>query len=162
MSERLWFKIGEAAKFAGVSTREVRYWEKIIPEIAPRRSKGNLRHYHKNDLPKLRSIASWLKGGYTVSDCRELLLKGGITRDLGLYEEGAGPKATQIKTQGGQKPKSAADSGAAPISTGPGLQNAIALLREAAASLTKLLTRLQKPAAKGCTVAMLARLCQSR
>jgi hypothetical protein len=87
-----------------------------------------------------------------VSDCRELLLKGGITRDLGLYEEGAEPKATQKKTRGGQKTKSAADSGgsgAAPVSTGPGLQNTIALLREAAASLAKLLTRLQKPAAKG-------------
>ena len=85
MSERIWFKIGEAAESAGVSAREVRYWEKKIPEIRPRRSKGNLRHYHKDDLPKLRGIAAWIKNGYTVAECRELLINGSITRDLGLY-----------------------------------------------------------------------------
>jgi DNA-binding transcriptional MerR regulator len=149
MSERFWFKIGEAAEFAGVSPREVRYWEKIIPEIAPRRSKGNLRHYHKDDLPKLRSIASWLKGGYTVSDCRELLLKGSITRDLGLYEEGSGPEDEQKKAPARPKTKNNADNsgrGIAPFDADR-LHSATALLRDAAASLAKLLKRLQKPTA---------------
>ncbi|MCL1908983.1 MAG: MerR family transcriptional regulator [Holophagaceae bacterium] len=87
MSERIWFKIGEAAEYVGVSAREIRYWERKIPEIHPRRSKGNLRHYHKDDLPKLRGIATWIKNGYTVAECRELLIHGSITRDLGLYTD---------------------------------------------------------------------------
>jgi len=87
MSERIWFKIGEAAESVGVSAREIRYWEKKIPEIRPRRSKGNLRHFHRDDLPKLKGIAAWVGNGYTVAECRELLVNGSITRDLGLYTD---------------------------------------------------------------------------
>jgi DNA-binding transcriptional MerR regulator len=99
MSERLWYKIGEAADCAGVSPREIRYWEKVIPEIHPRRSTGNQRYYHRDDLPKLRSIAAWIKNGYSVEDCGELLLKGSITRDLGL-DTGDTGKCDFAKTSG--------------------------------------------------------------
>ena len=98
MLERLWFKIGEAADQAGVTPREIRYWEKIIPELRPRRSKGNQRHYHRDDLPMLRCVAAWVKDGFTVADCRELLAKGSITRDLGLDIEEPEHKATEEET----------------------------------------------------------------
>ena len=81
---RKWFKIGEAAKFIGVGPKELRYWETQIPEIKPRRSKGNLRYYHVDELPRLHRIHGWISEGLTVSDCRELLLTGHLAR--GLHE----------------------------------------------------------------------------
>jgi DNA-binding transcriptional MerR regulator len=84
--ERLWLKIGETALRVGVKPKELRYWERVIPEIQARRSKGNLRYYHVDELDRLRKIHAWLQEGLTVADCRELLLTGQLARglDLGL------------------------------------------------------------------------------
>ncbi len=97
---RKWFKIGEAAKLIGVGPKELRYWETQIPEIKPRRSKGNLRYYHVDELPRLHRIHGWISEGLTVSDCRELLLTGQLAR--GLHEAmgiepplAPGPKQTK-------------------------------------------------------------------
>lgn len=73
MTDRLWFKIGEASRRVGATPKELRYWEKLIPELRPRRSKGNLRYYHADELPRLRQIRDWLAEGLTVADCRERL-----------------------------------------------------------------------------------------
>ena len=73
MTERLWFKIGETAALVGATPKELRYWERVIPELKPRRSKGNLRYYHQDELAKLQRIRQWLSEGFTVADCRELL-----------------------------------------------------------------------------------------
>ncbi len=89
MTERLWFKIGAAAKRIGATPKELRYWERIIPELSPRRSKGNLRYYHVDEIPRLKKIQAWLSEGLTVADCRQLLLTGHLARpllDLGLEE----------------------------------------------------------------------------
>ena len=84
--ERVWLKIGETAHRLGVKPKELRYWEKVIPEIQARRSKGNLRYYHVDELERLARIRNWLQEGLTVADCRELLLTGQLARglDLGL------------------------------------------------------------------------------
>ena len=52
MTERLWFKIGETAERIGATPKELRYWERVIPELKPRRSKGNLRYYHVDEFPR--------------------------------------------------------------------------------------------------------------
>ncbi len=84
--ERLWMKIGETAQRLGVKPKVLRYWERVIPEISARRSKGNLRYYHVDELERLAKIRNWLAEGLTVADCRELLLTGQLARglDLGL------------------------------------------------------------------------------
>jgi len=110
MTERLWFKIGEAAESAGVSARDIRYWEKVIPEIRPRRSNGNQRYFHKDDLPKLQSIASWINQGFSVADCRELLLTGGLNRLLGLDIEWSDAEVAPDKTPKPKKSKSKVDT----------------------------------------------------
>ena len=92
MTERLWLKIGEAAQRIGARPKELRYWERVIPGLRPRRSIGNLRYYHVDELPQLLRIQEWLKEGYTVADCRELLLMERLERpqdeglDTGLVE----------------------------------------------------------------------------
>jgi DNA-binding transcriptional MerR regulator len=84
MTEKKWLKIGEAAQLLGVSPKELRYWESVIPEIRPRRSKGNLRYYHREELPRLARIRDWLGEGLTVADCQQLLATGQLRRGLGL------------------------------------------------------------------------------
>lgn len=79
---KCWFKIGEAAKLIGVGPKDLRYWETQIPEIKPRRSKGNLRYYHTDEMPRLHRIHGWMQEGLTVRDCRELLLTGHLARGL--------------------------------------------------------------------------------
>ena len=86
--ERLWLKIGETALRLGVNPKELRYWESLIPEIQPRRSRGNLRYYHVDELERLLQIRNWLREGLTVSDCRELMLTGQLARGLDLGLEG--------------------------------------------------------------------------
>ena len=92
--ERLWLKIGETASRLGVKPKVLRYWEKVIPEIQARRSKGNLRYYHVDELERLAKIRNWLEEGLTVADCRELLLTGQLARglDLGLGEMRPAPR----------------------------------------------------------------------
>jgi DNA-binding transcriptional MerR regulator len=86
VSDKKWFKIGEAAVLIGVGPKDLRYWEEVIPDIRPRRSKGNLRYYHVDELPRLRRIKAWLAEGLTVADCAELLAHGHLVQrlDLGL------------------------------------------------------------------------------
>jgi DNA-binding transcriptional MerR regulator len=86
MSDKKWFKIGDAATLVGVGPKDLRYWEDVIPDIKPRRSKGNLRYYHVDELPRLKRIKAWLSEGLTVADCAELLAHGHLVQrlDLGL------------------------------------------------------------------------------
>lgn len=100
MTDRKWFKIGEAAALVGVSPKELRYWEDVVPDIRPRRSRGNLRYYHLDELPRLKRIKGWLEEGLTVADCAELLAHGHLVQrlDLGLAaEELPAPPAAKPK-----------------------------------------------------------------
>jgi len=101
MSDKKWFKIGEAAAIVGVGPKDLRYWEDVIPDIKPRRSKGNLRYYHADELPRLKRIKGWLAEGLTVADCAELLAHGHLVQrlDLGLEaDELPAPPAQKIKS----------------------------------------------------------------
>lgn len=100
MSEKKWFKIGEAAAMIGVGPKDLRYWEDVIPDIRPRRSKGNLRYYHLDELPRLRRIKAWLAEGLTVADCKELLAHGHLVQRLDL-----GLEAEELPAAPAQKPK---------------------------------------------------------
>ncbi len=126
--ERLWFKIGEAASMVGVTPKELRYWEQVIPELRPRRSKGNLRYYHADELPRLKQIRGWLAEGLTVADCRQLLLHGHLTPSLDL-----GLEPDQLPTQK-LRPRPV------PRKPGAGLD-----LKPIVRALRELLARLERP-----------------
>jgi len=100
VSEKKWFKIGEAAALIGVGPKDLRYWEDVIADIKPRRSKGNLRYYHVDELPRLRRIRAWLAEGLTVADCAELLAHGHLVQRLDL-----GLEADELPAAPAQKPK---------------------------------------------------------
>ena len=123
--EPIWIKIGEAARRLGVTPKELRYWEQVIPEIQPRRSQGNLRYYHVDELERLRQIHHWVEEGLTVSDCRQLLLTGQLTRalDLGL---GVMPEL-KPRPRAARKPRAKAPKA--------GLAKVVAALKRLAAQL---------------------------
>jgi hypothetical protein len=130
MTERLWFKIGEAAERIGATPKELRYWERVIPELRPRRSKGNLRYYHIDEFPRLQKIRDWLAEGLTVADCRQLLLTGHLARPLlDLGEETAEASAPPPKPSGRKKRA----PGAAPA---PDLQPVLKALKALAKRLS--------------------------
>ena len=104
MNQKLWVKIGEIAAQLGVSPKELRYWERVVPEIRPRRSKGNLRYYHLDELPRLQRIRGWLSEGLTVADCRQLLLTGQLTRSLGLFDDEEAPAAPAPRPRSSVRP----------------------------------------------------------
>ena len=101
MSDKKWFKIGEAAALIDVGPKDLRYWEDVIPDINPRRSKGNLRYYHVDELPRLKRIKNWLTEGLTVADCAELLSHGHLVQRLDL-----GLEADELPAAPAQKIKS--------------------------------------------------------
>ncbi|HPS68989.1 MAG TPA: helix-turn-helix domain-containing protein [Holophaga sp.] len=111
MTERLWFKIGETAERIGATPKELRYWERVIPELKPRRSKGNLRYYHVDEFPRLQKIRAWLSEGLTVADCRELLLTGQLARplllDLGLEDLTPAPAVQPARLHAGKSGRGA-------------------------------------------------------
>ncbi len=102
MTDKKWFKIGEAAAQVDVSPKDLRYWEDVIPDIKPRRSKGNLRYYHVDELPRLKRIKAWLAEGLTVADCAELLAHGHLVQRLDL-----GFEADELPAAPAQKAKPA-------------------------------------------------------
>jgi DNA-binding transcriptional MerR regulator len=100
VSEKKWFKIGEAATLIGVGPKDLRYWEDVIPDIKPRRSKGNLRYYHVDELPRLKRIKGWLAEGLTVADCAELLAHGHLVQRLDLgFEADELPAAPAVRAK---------------------------------------------------------------
>jgi DNA-binding transcriptional MerR regulator len=130
MTEKKWLKIGETAKLLGLSPKELRYWESVIPEIRPRRSKGNLRYYHREELPRLERIRDWLEEGLTVADCQQLLVTGQLKRGLGMEIQAQTPMAVP-------PPKTKA-----PPQVSPRIEQA----RQALASLLERLASVPRPA----------------
>ncbi len=138
MSAKCWFKIGEAAKLLGLRPKELRYWESQIPEIKPRRSKGNLRYYHVDELPRLQRIQGWQAEGLTIRDCRELLLTGHLAR--GLHD------ALGLEVPAAPSPKKAGGGKTAPAPASQGIPKE--KLEALTAALKHLLERLSAPWAK--------------
>lgn len=123
-----WFKIGEAAERLGVTPKDLRYWESVIPEIRPRRSKGNLRYYHADELPRLARIRDWTREGLSAVDCRGLLIAGQVAPplDLGLAPEEFAPSAVARRPG----PNPGARRAAPGLKVGADLQPAIQALRD--------------------------------
>ncbi len=72
--EKLYFKIGEVARLAGVETYVLRYWETEFKEINPVKSRTNQRLYRRKDIDTVISIKQLLYGeGFTIEGARKKL-----------------------------------------------------------------------------------------
>jgi len=72
--DKLFYKIGEVSKIAGVEPYVLRYWESEFQFLKPRKSKSGQRIYIKKDLDLIFEIKSLLYNErYTIEGVRKKL-----------------------------------------------------------------------------------------
>jgi len=72
--DKLYYKIGEVAKFTGVKTHVLRYWETEFKAIRPNKSRSNQRLYRKQDIELILHLKDLLYNqGFTIAGARKKL-----------------------------------------------------------------------------------------
>jgi DNA-binding transcriptional MerR regulator len=72
--EKLYYKIGEVAKFTGIKTHVLRYWETEFKAIRPNKSRSNQRLYRKQDIELILRLKDLLYNqGFTIAGARKKL-----------------------------------------------------------------------------------------
>ena len=95
--DKLFYKIGEVSKIAGVEPYVLRYWESEFPFLKPRKSKSGQRVYVKKDLELIFQIKDLLyKERYTIEGVRKKFGDGAQTR----IKPQAGPEQAPPRTTG--------------------------------------------------------------
>lgn len=75
--DKLFFKIGEVSKLAGVPPHTVRYWESEFSDIEPTRTKSGQRLYRQEDVKIILHIKDLLHNrGFTTEGARKFLESG--------------------------------------------------------------------------------------
>lgn len=77
--DKLFFKIGEVAKIAGVKQHVLRYWESEFSCIRPQKSKSNQRLYRRKDVEAVLAVKHLLYDRkFTIEGARKHLKVEGI------------------------------------------------------------------------------------
>jgi DNA-binding transcriptional MerR regulator len=72
--DKLYYKIGEVAKFTGVKAHVLRYWETEFKKIRPNKSRSNQRLYRKQDIDLILRLKDLLYNqGFTIAGARKKL-----------------------------------------------------------------------------------------
>ncbi len=81
--DKLFYKIGEVSKIAGIEPYVLRYWESEFQFLKPRKSKSGQRIYVKKDLSLIFQIRDLLyQERYTIEGVRKRLGDGSMNRKL--------------------------------------------------------------------------------
>ena len=73
-NEKTFYSIGEVSEMLGIPASTLRYWEKELPTINPRKSQGGTRKYHISDIEELKLIHRLVKEeGHTIEGAKKLL-----------------------------------------------------------------------------------------
>ncbi len=71
---KLFYKISEVSRIAGLEAYVLRYWETEFRELVPRKSKGGQRVYEQKDIDKILQIKKMLyEEGLTIAGARKRL-----------------------------------------------------------------------------------------
>jgi DNA-binding transcriptional MerR regulator len=72
--DKLYFRIGEVSRLAGVKAYVLRYWETEFPALAPKKSGTNHRLYRRKDVEMILEIKRLLYDKrYTIEGARKSL-----------------------------------------------------------------------------------------
>jgi len=72
--DRLYFKIGDVARIAGLETYVLRFWESQFPQLKPNKSGTGQRLYRRREVELVLEIKRLVHGeGYTLSGARQAL-----------------------------------------------------------------------------------------
>lgn len=82
LPNKLYFKIGEVAKYADVAPHVIRYWESEFDRIRPKRANSRQRLFRKDDVLLILEIKDLLhKQGFTIAGAKKHLLRPKQTAD---------------------------------------------------------------------------------
>jgi DNA-binding transcriptional MerR regulator len=72
--DKLYFKIGEVSRIAGVPTHVLRFWETEFPRVSPRRTASGQRLYTRKEVELVLEIKSLLyQRRFTIDGARQHL-----------------------------------------------------------------------------------------
>lgn len=80
--DKLYFKIGEVSKLAGVPPHVLRYWESEFSAIRPKRANSKQRLYRRTDVELILKLKELLhERRYTIAGARKFLTDVGVPHD---------------------------------------------------------------------------------
>ncbi|MBT3514822.1 MAG: MerR family transcriptional regulator [Nitrospina sp.] len=75
--DKLFFKIGEVSKLAGVEQHVLRYWEDEFDALQPKKNKSGQRFYEKKDVELILKIQRLLYlERYTIAGAKKKMREG--------------------------------------------------------------------------------------
>jgi len=84
---KLYYRIGEAAKLTGIKPYVLRYWESEFRWMAPQKSRSRQRLYRRKDIDTILLIKRLLyEERYTIAGARKLLREMGVGRTAETVE----------------------------------------------------------------------------
>lgn len=105
--DKLFYKIGEVSKIAGVEPYVLRYWESEFQFLNPRKSKSGQRIYVKKDLELVLQIKDMLyRDRYTIEGVRKRFSELALPAATGK----SAPSAPAVKEEALVSPKAVAAS----------------------------------------------------
>jgi DNA-binding transcriptional MerR regulator len=123
--DRLYFKIGDAARICGVKTYVLRFWETQFPQLKPNKSGTGQRLYRRRDVELAVRINQLVHvEGYTLAGARQVLEQAHNVSPALLPDVQPEPQS--------RLPLAIAESNQTPESVGAAIQIARAELRELA------------------------------
>jgi len=97
--DKLYFKIGEVSKLAGVAAHVLRYWETEFPLICPKRANSQ-RLYRRVDVETILTIKTLLhEQGYTIAGARKFLASNRKATTQSARPQDATECLERIKTE---------------------------------------------------------------
>ena len=74
--DKLYFRVGEVSRLAGVEPYVLRFWESEFPQIRPKRTPSGQRMYRKKDVETIMTIRHLLYDlKFTIPGARQHLKK---------------------------------------------------------------------------------------
>jgi DNA-binding transcriptional MerR regulator len=76
--DRLYYRIGDVSRIAGVKPHVLRYWETEFPDISPKKSSTGQRMYRRAEVERILNIRHLLyERRFTIEGARSLLREAG-------------------------------------------------------------------------------------
>jgi DNA-binding transcriptional MerR regulator len=77
------YTIGEVEEITGIKAHVLRYWEEVIPQVAPLKDAGNRRVYTPRDLQTVKRLHYLItEKKFTIEGARsQLILEAGLVHE---------------------------------------------------------------------------------
>jgi len=95
-SDKLYYRIGEVSRLAGVKAHVLRYWETEFRWMAPPKSRSKQRLYRKRDIEFVWLLKRLLwDERYTIAGARQRIQELGVEDALAILDQPPGTSATK-------------------------------------------------------------------